>query len=77
MLQSWGGGGNSIFQLYFNYYNVRVKVNILSNNKIHMSGVNILESIGNNSIPCENVELHELQTVKDAEFENSPSEYVS
>ena len=42
-----------------------------------MSGVNILESIENNSIPSENFELHEQQTVKDAEFKNSPSEYVS
>jgi len=66
-----------ILQLIYNCCNTRVKVNVFSNHEIHILGVNILDSIEDNSITsCENIDLHELETVKDPEIENSPTEYV-
>lgn len=49
---------------------------MFSNDEIHIPGVSTLDSIENNSIECENIDLHELETVKDPEIENSPTEYV-
>jgi len=63
-------------QLIYNCYNTRVKVNVFSNDEIHIPGVNILDYIEDNNITCENIDLHELETVKHPEIEDSPTEYV-
>lgn len=60
-----------ILQLIYNCCNTRVKVNVFSNHEIHILGVNILDSIEDNSITsCENIDLHELETVKDRSVKN-------